>query len=131
MFNVFAFTLALSSASAPQPTATPFPNGLRCGKSPEAYGDMLPEGTGLHPPSSYIVRIDRIVDEKGHVFGFVYRMKDGKSIMQALPDSNPALRRALGLHVLQIKALTALPSSLRVLPCPASALLPSKFEKVS
>lgn len=127
LYNFFALALALTTVSAPQPAVTPFPNGLRCGQSPEAYGDILPEGNGVHPPSSYIVRIDRITGEKGRLFGYVYVMKDGKKIMEALPESDPTLLRALGLQPLQIKKLTALPKPLRVVPCPASMLHMVRF----
>lgn len=101
-----------------------FPNGLRCDHSPFEYGDILPE----HPehsdrPGTWVVEIKRILEPNGHVFGFVYRMKDGIQLPQVVPGSSPTARRLLNVSPLQLRRLPAkLPFHLRVEPFPASLL---------
>lgn len=119
--KLFLVALTMAILAFGKGSASPsFPNGLHCGHSPYVYGDILPEGKG---PGTWVVQIKQIVDAKGLVFGYVYRMHDNVQLMQAMPSASAPLMKALGLRPLDLKRLAAvLPDHLKIQDCPASLL---------
>ena len=101
--------------------AAAFPNGLHCGDSPYAYGDILPEGPG---PGTLVIRIARIMTPQWSVVGYAYRMQDGVVLIQLLPGASAQTMRILNLTPLQLRRLPPwLPDGLRIKPCPPSLLI--------
>lgn len=114
---IAAFGTTVGNASA---APTPFPNGLRCGLSPYAYGDILPERDNR--PGTWVVSISKIL-MGGKTVGYVYNMKDGVRLVQGTYDMPVRILNQLHTTALAVRQLHApLPSSLRIVPCPKSEL---------
>lgn len=113
-------TLLFAAPNVSTPAQTPFPNGVHCGASPGAFGDILPEDDGK--PGTWVIGIDKVVLSSKTV-GFVYDMKDGKRLLQATDDMPSGLLAALGAKPLQLRAIPRhLPARLKIVACPREEL---------
>lgn len=120
LFDLLALSFATLIAGRPATHATPFPNGLRCGESQGALGDILPEEDGK--PGTWVVAIDKMIYGKRTV-GFVYVMHSGRSLMQATSAMPQRIRDEMQTAALHVQALPKrLPSSISIIPCPRDEL---------